>query len=543
MSPKGHSLPRLRYLPSPRPNALAPSLKDQRQGGERARQDEGATSSSSTATPLAKRKDAPTIAFSARGSKARALDAAASEGSRELALGTFLRDQFANSAAGPRAAYLRTWIEFHRAWHSYLGREAPEPFPLTVSSIFAVSSMLKAGGYRASPVYASRAKDHHVEQGHRWTEELARAVNRANRSATRGLGPSRQSQALPFSELCSLARDATPLVPDGPLGPRNLLILGSLFCTREIEASLALRSHVSVDYLRSRVSWCLPCDKTDPAAIGKTRSWGCLCRDREAPDLERDCCPYHAMLLQLSFLESRFGPVQSVPLFPTSSGATVLKESVVSTIEKAAELLGIPTKDDQGRNLFGGHSLRVTGAQTMAAMGIPLLTIQLMARWSSSIVMRYVGEAPLASVTDDYRRANHGADLRAYMEASEEVFRHMRSQLQMLDERTLRVIEEERELRKDAPAELLKEDRISRKGPAFIVSSSDKVHVPRSRFFRDWPAFEWRAKCGWLFGLSEHSPVDELPPGSKICRICMPLRGNATRESSSESDVPTEQLC
>ena len=56
-----------------------------------------------------------------------------------------------------------------------------------------------------------------------------------------------------------------------------------------------------------------------------------------------------------------------------------------------------------GARRFGGHSLRVTGARTLAALGIDIVLIQLMARWSSDVVLRYVAEAPLATMSAAYR--------------------------------------------------------------------------------------------------------------------------------------------
>ncbi len=39
----------------------------------------------------------------------------------------------------------------------------------------------------------------------------------------------------------------------------------------------------------------------------------------------------------------------------------------------------------------------------MAGVGIDLMLIQLLARWSSDVVPRYVAEAPLAKLSDTYR--------------------------------------------------------------------------------------------------------------------------------------------
>jgi hypothetical protein len=56
-------------------------------------------------------------------------------------------------------------------------------------------------------------------------------------------------------------------------------------------------------------------------------------------------------------------------------------------------LLGEPLVDGHGVRRFGGHSLRVLGARNLDVMGINLMLIQLMARWSSDVVLRYVADA------------------------------------------------------------------------------------------------------------------------------------------------------
>ena len=61
----------------------------------------------------------------------------------------------------------------------------------------------------------------------------------------RGLGPPRQSGALPLADVINLALPTDPAVPYGPAGIGNLIAASSFFCLREIETSLALQSHVN----------------------------------------------------------------------------------------------------------------------------------------------------------------------------------------------------------------------------------------------------------------------------------------------------------
>ena len=57
-------------------------------------------------------------------------------------------------------------------------------------------------------------------------------------------------------------------------------------------------------------------------------------------------------------------------------GTTVQKDKVVETMEALAHLTGLAAVDEQGRRAFGGHSLRVSGARWLAAMGVPIQQIK-----------------------------------------------------------------------------------------------------------------------------------------------------------------------
>ena len=57
---------------------------------------------------------------------------------------------------------------------------------------------------------------------------------------------------------------------------------------------------------------------------------------------------------------------------------------VVASIEFVVNVSGEALTGFGGVRRFGGHSLRVTGARLMAGMGISVVLIQLMARWSST---------------------------------------------------------------------------------------------------------------------------------------------------------------
>ena len=76
----------------------------------------------------------------------------------------------------------------------------------------------------------------------------------------------------------------------------------------------------------------------------------------------------------------------------------------IEAISHVAQLAGQEVYGEEGELLIGGHTLRVTGAQTLAAKGINILTIKALARHSSDVILRYVASAPIQSLTGEYKR-------------------------------------------------------------------------------------------------------------------------------------------
>ena len=51
--------------------------------------------------------------------------------------------------------------------------------------------------------------------------------------------------------------------------------------------------------------------------------------------------------------------------------------------------------------MFGGHTARVTGSQGLAAAGIEVNKVRILARRSGEVILRYVADAPLKSLRAD----------------------------------------------------------------------------------------------------------------------------------------------
>ena len=89
------------------------------------------------------------------------------------------------------------------------------------------------------------------------------------------------------------------------------------------------------------------------------------------------------------------------PLFPTEQGTAPSKAAVVATFPKIGEQCEQPLMSAAGLRLFGGHTARITGSQVLAAIGLEINKIRLLARQSGDTILRYVSEAPLKSLKSD----------------------------------------------------------------------------------------------------------------------------------------------
>ena len=144
--------------------------------------------------------------------------------------------------------------------------------------------------------------------------------------------------------------------------------------------------------------------KTDPAALGCERRWGCLCGDGLGLG-----CPYHAASRQMELLCELFGErveQGDLPLFPNAEGYMVSNESMEGFVDELAKLAGVPLTLPSGARRFGKHSFRSTGAVLLSRLGIDIYKIQLLARWGSDVVQHYVRESPLDSLTKQVRRGH-----------------------------------------------------------------------------------------------------------------------------------------
>ena len=316
----------------------------------------------------------------------------ASEADRALALSE-LRDGFyAVSSRSSQSSRLRTIEKALTAFRSPC-------WPLTVVRVQMLAAVLKRGGYASAAQYLSEYKLEAERQGQTIGGPEIRALKDCKRSCERGMGQPMRAMALPFARLGELPGGREPWVVGGPLCPRNAIVAGSWFLTREVELSTARARLVEIQLSPSpHVTWCLPVSKTDQQALGVHRTHCCHCEFGGAPR----ACAVHVLWDQLSYLRRRFPEAivdghfaEDFPLFPDREGKVCSKPAMADTFRSAAEHLGLPAEVPDGSAGITGHSLRATGAQGLARLGLELWAIQLIGRWGSEAVKAYVREVPL----------------------------------------------------------------------------------------------------------------------------------------------------
>ncbi|CAE7839469.1 unnamed protein product, partial [Symbiodinium microadriaticum] len=147
----------------------------------------------------------------------------------------------------------------------------------------------------------------------------------------------------------------------------------------------------AVDTAAKRVTLTLTASKTDTVGSMVHRKHSCYCGV-----VPESVCPYHAALRVAD--ECSADPEDF--LFSQTPGTPLSKPQTIEMIHEVLLAAGVnlsrpgaPDEPDVQR--FGGHCLRVSGAQHLCRMRIPVSTIMLLGRWGSRAIERYVQETEL----------------------------------------------------------------------------------------------------------------------------------------------------
>ena len=123
--------------------------------------------------------------------------------------------------------------------------------------------------------------------------------------------------------------------------------------------------------------------------------------------IDATACPYHAALAQQALLKAKFGnrvESEGFPFSPNLHGEGVSTETMMKAITLVALALSLVIVKSSGKKKFTGHIFRIGGARHLARASVHTSLIMILARWDSHIIMRYVRDAPLLGLTDEYKK-------------------------------------------------------------------------------------------------------------------------------------------
>ena len=348
---------------------------------------------------VTRRPDLPVVHARGRGSMKRALDRTITNDEDQLII-DLENDMYAQSSKKPREALWKTWCVMASAWNL-------PPVPLTEELILKVGASFKAGQYRSPQNYFSRAvQEHRSLTKANPSYFLQQLIKNTTRSIIRGMGPTPFKDSFEVELLCRICPYNLPAGQDTWLEDPAAKIEATLICCwwllRGIEAAAATTLHVwhQTTATEKTTFLTLPVQKTDSAGACVARGHSCICQS--ARHFQR-ICPHHAMKRHLDRMLRRFPAQyrlpQGMPLIPNASGHTISQDQLIQIFRDTIQLTGTtmerPGPAGDPRPRFSQHTCRVSGAQFLTRLGYSLEAVQLIGRWGSDAIKRYIQEAPL----------------------------------------------------------------------------------------------------------------------------------------------------
>ena len=448
------------------------------------------------------RADLPTVGAATRGSITGAM-AAAHPDVREEALRNLHRDQYANNTRNTRDSRWNLWTKLAQQW-------GLPPLPITTDLVNAIGASLKQGCYRSSPQVFSITRQQHIALVKQpLSMDIELLIKQTLRSIERGLGPPTLKDAFTVEDLASV----TCHPHSGPPPPHWIddtydCTLATIVCCwwmlRGIEVAAAKREHVWFETtpFGKMAFFTLPCHKTDTIGMCITRSHPCMCADSLA-----HLCPYHTLeqyIIRTTTQRGTVGTEESF-LFPGLNGGAITHEETIQVFRTAIEATGaqLTRPGPQGQLLqrFNEHVRRVSGAQFLTRLGYPMETVQLIGRWGSDAVKRYVQDTPLTCATGSSSARTPVNRIPTQKAVQSMVKKYL--------------------------------EAIS--GKCWIKNTSTNVvHISGAPQFST-ENIHWHTLCGWRHGSSLRTPFWTMPDGNK-CQRCFKLQ-----ETQAITDINSDE--
>ena len=139
----------------------------------------------------------------------------------------------------------------------------------------------------------------------------------------------------------------------------------------------------------------LPIQKNDTTGMCVSRGHNCVCERNHTNPI----CPHCAMIRHEKRVRTLFPRSDTVPFIPEPDGSHPAKQTIIDIFRRAIEYTGTqlqrPGPDGRGIHRFSEHVCRVSGAQFLTRLGYNIDAVQLIGRWGSDAIKRYIQDSPL----------------------------------------------------------------------------------------------------------------------------------------------------
>lgn len=406
-------------------------------------------------------------------------------------------------------------------------------FPLTPYTIRCLGASFKKGGYRSCQLYFQAAVQHQVRHLCQAVDPLVHQVIRdVTRSIRRGLGPSKLKDSFDPLVLHNISCRFSdePFDFESPSHFRDVMVLSIWFMLRELELAASMMHHLTIN--EGMVSILIPLHKTDTDGSSCYRSLQCACQIQSQP-----LCPLHAAerhLVRLLRLQEHLGK-QTIPLCPTPAGTVPTKNMVIQQARQTLVAAGVEVERQDAfgvsQQRFGGHCMRVSGAQFLARAGVPIPSIQLLGRWTSTAIERYTQQAGLVTTQGIPTTVLSGVStcsmpatqmLQIGAAPATPAVQRVASQR---DSRDLKELREAHETLSNLVATLdhdvaaLRTAVMHTDTSLIVRCTSQVVHRSQVDEVSNNPS-EWRTRCGWQYGSARFFRVADVSGDLRRCRKC-----------------------
>ena len=480
--------------------------------------------------------------FSARASFTLALQAA-SPNNRKRSLEALQDDILSKSSAPAQESRVRTYKALCAAWEV-------APFPVSPESIRCTGASFKAGHYRSVQLYYQAVFGFQLRHLGVPVDPLIRGtVREVVRSVKRGLGPSRLKEGFDVWLLSrsTFSDDDEAFNLSSAVHCIDMVIIGVWWMLREIEMSSAMVQHLWLEHDRAHLL--VPVHKTESCGNLMPRALGCACSSTPSR-----LCPWHSVERHLTrvYNHACFRPQSQFPLFPDERGRPASKARMIEAFQLVIGATGTsltkPDERGQHRTRFGGHTLRVSGAQFLAGAGVPLQHIQLLGRWSSMAVQRYVQCAPLSVIPNipetilsgqvqdlqeplrvvntALREPDPAASQPAFSPGTPSGIAMPVETPQVLQQLGQSLASTDGRLQQLADTVSSLQQAVLPPEQTFVVRSKSRVvHHAQPDELANHPS-SWRTRCGWLYGQANFYRLSVVAPEHKQCKKCFNLVGS-----------------